>query len=95
MPQNFSQSTNYNYLNITTATTTVVKAAPGILHKVVVNLAGAGAITIYDNASAASGTKIATLSTAAANATWIFDVKTTLGLTIVTAGTPDLTIVYS
>jgi len=87
------------YQNITTATTTVVKAGPGELYSIIVNTPVASAvITIYDN-TAASGTKIGTITFPA---TLISDgpipvpynVAFSTGLTIVTTGTPDLTVSY-
>jgi hypothetical protein len=51
------------FLNVAAQATTVVKASAGILHRIVVNKAVAnGTLTIYDNASAASGTKLATVT---------------------------------
>lgn len=86
------------HLNITTATTTVVKSGSGFLHLIMVNAAAASAtITIYDNTSAA-GTKIGTVTMPAtllaSQATLRFDVTFSTGLTIVTTGTEDLTISY-
>ncbi len=84
-----------SFRNITTATTTAVKASAGVLVSITVNTAGAGStITLYDN-TAASGTKIATL-TSAAQTTLIYNVAFSTGLTAVTAsGTPaDITVSY-
>ena len=51
------------FLNVAAQATTVVKAAPGILHRIVVNKAVAnGTLTLYDHASAASGTKLGTVT---------------------------------
>lgn len=85
-----------SFVNITTATTTVVKASGGILERVVINTVGAGStITLYDNASAASGTKIGTL-TSALQASLSYNVAFSNGLVAVTAsGTAaDVTFVY-
>jgi|ERR1700747_3197496 len=83
------------YKNITTAQSAAVKSTPGTLGAVTVNTAGAGStLTLYDSLTA-SGTKIATISTAAQ--TYLpFDCVTTIGLFAVTAGgTPaDITITY-
>ena len=82
------------YKNVTTSTTTVVKADQGRLHAIVVNNKGSTAtVTMYDNASAASGTKIGTMSLTA-EATFIYDVAFAKGLTIVTTGAPDLTVSF-
>lgn len=88
-----------NYTNITTATTTAVKASSGNLKAIVVNAAvTTGTITIYDN-TAASGTKIATITfpaTLLANQVYIpYNVHFSTGLTIVTTGTADITAVWN
>ena len=85
--------------NITSAATTVVKKGTGILLAIVVNKAVASSTyTIYDN-TAASGTKIATVTnpaTLTANQyTLPFMCKFTNGLTIVTSGADDITVVYA
>lgn len=85
--------------NITTATTTTVKSGKGILHKIVINTYAASAtITIYDN-TAASGTKIGTLTlpstiTGDTPITLPYDLQFSTGLTIVTSGATDLTVIY-
>lgn len=89
----------YSYVNVTTATTTVVKSGEGLLHAIVVNKAVAAAtITIYDN-TAASGTKIGTITfpgtiTGADQRPMAYNANYLTGLTIVTSGATDLTIVY-
>jgi len=83
--------TAFNYTNITTGTTTVVKSGTGILHSIVVNTTAAGTITVYDNTSAA-GTKIGTLKASVVEGTYIFDVSFATGLTIVTAAASDITV---
>jgi hypothetical protein len=82
------------YKNITSATTTVVKAAPGTLHSIIVNTAGTtNAVTIYDN-TAASGTKIGSITVAVQGAIH-YECDFTVGLTIVTSATSDITVVYN
>lgn len=87
------------FVNITTATTTVVKSGPGFLHMLVINTPVASAtITIYDN-TAASGTKIATITipstvTGEAPSSIEYDVAFSTGLTIVTSGATDITVAY-
>jgi hypothetical protein len=86
--------TPQNYTNITTATTTTVKSGRGVLRSLVVNTTTAFAITIYDNTSAA-GTKIATIAASAAVGTnFSYNVRFHTGLTIVTAGASDITVVW-
>ena len=58
----FAQETGWAYRNITADATTVLKTGPGYLHTVCVNTPAATAtITVYDN-TAASGTKISTIT---------------------------------
>ena len=89
----------FNYLNISTATTTVVKSGAGFLHLIVVNKhVATGVITIYDN-TAGSGTKIATITTGAALTSdspicSLYNVSFSTGLTIVTSQAEDLTVSY-
>lgn len=94
MPQIYNTQQNYSYKNVSTAATTVVKAAPGVLHRVTVNNGTFGTIALYDNASAASGTLIGTITPTAAAQTWVYDVATTLGLTMVAAANTDITVIY-
>lgn len=85
--------------NITTATTTTVKSGAGFLHAIVINKGVlAGVITIYDN-TAASGTKIGTITFGAALLSdppglALYDINFTTGLTIVTSAATDLTVSY-
>ena len=84
----------YTFTNITSNTTTTCKVGPGVLHAIVVNLPTANAITVYDNTTN-SGTKIGTITpTATQGYTLTYDCAFSTGLTIVTAGSPDLTIVW-
>lgn len=84
----------YNSANITTATTTVVSAAPCRFAALNVNTKGSGSTaTIYDNTSG-SGTKIATVDTASALGTIVYMRNCTVGLTVVTVGTADITVIF-
>lgn len=88
--------TAYRYLNITGQATTTVKSGSGILHTICVNTpAATETITIYDN-TAASGTKIGTITVfASTNPCLTYDVNFTTGLTLVTAtASSDLTVSY-
>jgi hypothetical protein len=90
---------SFAYQNITTATTTTVKSGNGTLHAIVVNTNVASAtIKIYDN-TAASGTVIGTITlpstiTGADPFEILYDAAFSLGLTIVTSGATDLTVLY-
>lgn len=88
----------FQYQNITLAapTTTTVKSTPGLLHTVCVNTpAATGTITIYDN-TAASGTKIGTITSFASTPKCFpYDVNFYTGLTIVTAtAAQDITVSF-
>ena len=90
--------TAYKYLNIVLAapTTTTVKSGGGILHTVCVNNpAATGTITMYDN-TAASGTKIGTITTTGSSyGCFTYDASFSTGLTIVTAtAASDITVTY-
>lgn len=89
----------YKFLNIVGAATTVVKAAPGVLKRIVFNKKVlSGVITIYDNASVASGTKVGTITnpgTLLDNAQQLdYDVNLDNGLVIVTSAADDITVVF-
>lgn len=81
--------------HISTNTTTILKYGAGILHRVVINNPTNNSITIYDN-SAASGTIIAVINpgSSAVPMSLDYDAPFFAGLTVVTAGSPDLTVVY-
>jgi len=85
------------FTNISTATTTTVKSGKGNLHCININTGVASAtITIYDSTTA-TGTKIGTLtlpSTVGQPFNLFYDLAFTNGLTIVTSGATDLTVVY-
>jgi len=93
-----AQEVQWQYANITLAapTTTVLKSSRGYLHTICINTAAnTGTITVYDN-TAASGTKIATItSVTAVEGCFIYDVAFWTGLTIVTAtAAPDVTVSF-
>ncbi len=81
------------YNHISTATTTVVKTREGVLRSIIVNTTAAGAITIYDNTSAA-GQVIAVLKASVAEQQFDFNCVLKTGLTIVTAAASDITVTY-
>jgi hypothetical protein len=83
------------YFHGTTAATTVLKYSAGNLHKITLNKPTGTLITLYDN-TAASGSVIAVIATPAqANpVTLDYNIPFAIGLTIVTTGTWDYTIVY-
>lgn len=87
------------YTNITTATTTTVKSGSGNLMSIIVNKATTtGTVTIYDN-TAGSGTKIGTITYGAALLSdppiaAEYECRFNTGLTIVTTGTNDITVIW-
>lgn len=86
------------YSNITSAATNVVKSGPGTLVAIIVNKpVAATTITIYDN-TAASGTKIATItnpsSLLAGQYVLPYMCYFSTGLTVVTSGADDVTVLY-
>lgn len=85
----------YAFKNITSATTTVVKAGSGNLHSICINTpAAAGTVSMFDN-TAGSGTSLGVItSTGTIPSTLTFDVKFNIGLTIVTVGTQDVTVTF-
>lgn len=102
MAQNTGTIGGYNFINITAAapTTTVVKTGQGILHTLAINNPAVDAvITIYDN-TAASGTKIATITQPASLANdqpsfVLYDCTFSNGLTVVTSvAAQDITVSY-
>lgn len=99
MALNTGTAVGYSYRNITAAspTTTVVKTGAGILHTVALSTPVAtGTIVIYDN-TAATGTKIASYTTAASPSptTVTYDAAFSTGLTIVTdVAAQDITITF-
>ena len=93
-PQNILSA--YRYLNITGQATTTVKSGGGVLHTICINTpAATETITIYDN-TAASGTKIGTITVfASTNPCLTYDINFTTGLTLVTAtASSDLTVSF-
>ena len=91
----------YASTNIASATTTVVKASPGELNRVIINKGVvSGVITIYDNATAGSGTKIATITFGAAllsDPPYVaeYGAWCSKGITVVTSAATDITVVYA
>ena len=82
-----------NFTNIASATTTTVKSGRGVLKAIIINTTAAGAITIYDNTSAA-GTKIATIKASVVEQEFDYNCRFMTGLTIVTAAASDITVIW-
>ncbi len=80
------------FSHVATATTTTVTGA-SVLKRIVLNEDNAGIITVYDN-TAASGTVVAIIAASAGARTLDYDVHCRTGITVVTAGADDITIVH-
>lgn len=97
---NMDVKTQYVSTNITAAapTTTVIATGNGVLHSITFNgPAATGVVTVYNN-TAASGTKLATITTPASPQpnTLIYDMAFGIGLTITTAtAAQDITVTWS
>jgi hypothetical protein len=87
----------YNYTNITTGTTTIVKGANGTLHTIVVG-SGTATLTIVDTATNSSGcsggTAILTTGATAQPQVYTFDLQFTTGLCITTSATTNLVVTW-
>lgn len=83
----------YSSTYISGATTTTVKSGRGVLRKIVITEAAAGAITVYDNTSG-SGTIIAAFKASVVEGTYEFNTRFQTGLTIVTAGNTKITVIW-
>ena len=85
----------YNYKHIKDDGTTVVSSVPAKLAKITINTTSSDAITVYDDASAAtSGSEIAIFPASAGVGTYEYDIETKKGIVIVTAGTGDITVSF-
>ncbi len=80
-------------LNIPGAGTTLVKTGNGTLYRIIINLAAAATISIYDGVTA-GGTLIGVMKASLAEGVYPFDLGFKDGLCIVTAGATDITVVY-
>ena len=91
-------SAGYKYRNIAGAATTVVRSGPGRLVQININKSVLSTtITVYDN-TAASGTKIATITNPSTlhqdQYSLAYNCAFNTGLTIVTSGADDITVIY-
>lgn len=83
------------YKHIATATTTICKYGAGSLHQIVVNDPQGVTITVYDNYTA-GGSVVAVIKPLANSSpvTLTYKMDFYTGLTVVTSGTVDITVVY-
>jgi hypothetical protein len=82
----------FTYKNIAGAATTTVKSGAGQFHGFCINTVGT-TVVFFDN-TAGSGTKIASWTSTAIGC-YLMDVQFTVGLTAVTVGTSDITVMYT
>ena len=74
----------------------VVKGSPGRLNSVVITAVGTGTLTLYDNATAASGTVLYTFAASALGVAYPLSLPFRNGLTVAApASSPAVTIAYS
>lgn len=76
----------------------VVKPAPGTLAQITITTAGTSSISIYDNATAASGTvQFTTPATTSVGTSYMISMPAANGITVAaqTATTPAFTVSYS
>jgi hypothetical protein len=98
-PAAFAQEPQtFAYQNITGDATTVVKSSPGVLHSITFNGPTATTtVTLYDNASAASGIKIGTITVPSSPmpVTLFYDTAFWNGLVVVTGtASSDITVSF-
>jgi len=86
----------FKYQHINSNATTVVKAAPGFLHSIVVNQAGSSWVAEIFDSTSASGTIVANSINISLVTSFIYDITLNTGITIVTSGTTpgDITVVW-
>ncbi len=89
----------YNYTNITTAATTLVKTGAGILHALIVNTPVGSGVIEMDDALTNTTPKIGTITFPATilsigYLSYAYDVNFNTGLSITTTGTMDITVVW-
>lgn len=82
------------FANITTATTTAVKAAAGKFERLIINKTLTGAVTVYNN-TAASGAILCSLAIGTTPQSIMYGVLMTVGITVVTAAADDITVTYA
>lgn len=83
-----------DYGHISTQTTTQVYTGPCILKSIVVNTTAAGTIGIIDGISGTT-VNIGQLAASVSAGTYIYNVKCSLGIRIVTGAGSDLTVTYT
>lgn len=84
---------NNSHKYISSATTTVCKTGSGQLKRITITESVASVITVYDN-TAGSGTVLTAFKASAAEQSYEFQIPFHIGLTVVTAGSSKLNVVF-
>jgi hypothetical protein len=86
----------YNYTNVPSATSTLIKTGGGILHSVVVNQASAsgGTISVNDSISATGTTPQIAIINCATTGTFVYDVVFVNGLAVTNSSSPNVVVTY-
>lgn len=84
----------YQFTNITSATTTQVFTGRGLLHAIVVNETAAGSIIIANSTTTTTPT-VGTLKASIAEGVYELDVVMSAGCRIVTAGASNITVIWA
>lgn len=84
-----NRESNANTTHLTAAATTVIKAKPGFIGRLVITAVGSSAtVVIYDNASAGSGDVLWSWATADGKGSFAMEARADNGITIVVGGSP-------
>jgi len=84
----------YTFEHMQAAGTFIIKTDNGFLHSITVNTTAAGAITVYDSATA-TGKVLAILKSNVDEGTFTYDCQFINGLTIVLAAASDVTVSFT
>lgn len=89
----------WNYTNITTGTTTLIKTGPGVLHLISINTLVGSATIEMDDALTHTTPKIGTITlpgtiTSALPVNMFYDINFNTGLSITTSGATDITVAW-
>ena len=85
----------FSYAYSAAVGTTVVKAAAGFLHGILLGSTSAGgAITVYDNATGTSATIMGLIKASAVERFYPFNCKATSGIVVANVGTQIYTAIY-
>lgn len=93
---NSAKNVQFRHLYLSTNASGVIKATQGVIHRIVVTASSSGVITLYDNATAASGTKIINALSVAAKDNFEINAQFDNGLYLsIDTGTATVTVLYT